>query len=214
MKLEIIEIREVQPYGFTKIHYGAGKCSLKIGNVFDLKGLMIYFSPLQKRIFLRSFSGNTFIDRHLEASLKEAVLKFCNGKNAAELPSFLNGEGKKFPDGPAFVPEGWEDNPLTLRVDYVELSNIQGDYSRENLVTARVCIGDYIKFFGVPIYDPIKKVYIEQSVIKNEAISGVINKLIKSRQTRHAIDSLHDIDKWYSAEHYVCFEDIASSIKV
>jgi hypothetical protein len=187
MLLEIINIEKVQLFDFKKIYYGTCSCSLRIGEILELIRLIIFFSPIKQKFFLKSFPSNTFIDRQLDMILQEGVLEFCN-KEVAELSSFCNNDTDKFSDSPLFTPKGLE-RPLMLCVDSIELDHImKSDYDKF-LITAKISIGKYFVFYGVPIYDQCRNIYLEPKIINNQPITEALNKLIRTDRVKKRIDS-------------------------
>jgi len=206
MQLEIIRIEKVQLYDFKRTHYGAGTCSMKLGDVLDFKNLIIFNSHIEKRIFLRSFPENVFINRQLQTFLNCAVLEFCNGERTEELFSFLDNEGGKFPDSALFTPGNWGGNPLLLYIKHIELRDIQCEHGREHPVTARIGLDDYMAFFRVPIYDPLKGEYIEPMFINNKNIIDAVNRMIRSAGTKKEIETVCEVGHHISSD-YVCSEE-------
>lgn len=200
--MEVIEVRNVQFYGFKRIDYQAGEFSLKIGDIFDLKGIKISFSPIQKKIFLRSFPNGVSLNRFSEIWLREVISQFC-AKEAVNLSSFLDqiGQSEDFLNPPPFIPEGWEEDPLAIYIDYIELRNIQCEHGKENLIRATIVIGDHVTFSSVPIYDPTKESYLEPKLVNNETVTDCINRLIKSEKAKREIQMVCAVGQHISTDY-------------
>ncbi|MFA5169663.1 MAG: hypothetical protein WC386_01655 [Candidatus Paceibacterota bacterium] len=204
-------IEVVHLYGFKRTHYQAGECSLRIGDVLDLRSMGIHYSPIQKKIFPITFPGICF-GLDMEIWLREILREFFDGPIMAELSSFLDktGTGEEFPDPPPFVPESWKNDPLAFSVDYITMQNIQCGYETGRPVTATINIGGYVTFSNVPIYDPIMERYIEPKLINSQCVTDAINRLIKSKRTKKEIETVCAVGHHISTDYMVC-EDLSSS---
>lgn len=202
--MDTIEVREVHCHGFKRTGYQAGEFSLKIGDIFNWEKLQIHFSPLRKKILLRSFPENVFIDHLVGTVLREAIEQFCNKKEFFNnLFSFLDqiGESEDFPDPSPFIPEGWDKHPFPISIDYVELRNIQcGCIGKKQLATATIAVGRHFTFFSVPIYDPVG-LYIEPKLVNNKAVNDCIDRMIRSEVAKREIELVCTIGHHISTDY-------------
>jgi len=198
--MEIIEVEGVQLYDFKRTHYGAGTCSIRIGDILDFKDIVIFNSHFQKKIFMRSFPENIIFNSRVEAILNHAVSDFLNGERKEELFTFLDEEGLNFPDSSFFVPGTY---PLAMYIQYIELGYLRCENENQP-ITARIRLDDCMTFY-VPIYDPQKGEYIELTFIKNQNIIDVVNRMIRSAEARKEIDGLCGVGRNMSS--YICFEE-------
>jgi hypothetical protein len=199
MKTEIITIDKVLLYNFTRFYYGAGSCSVRLGDVFNLRDVKIYNTHIvPKKTLLRALPGDIYVSPEICEFVHQAVSKFINqGEGWEKLFVFLD-------DGTGTLPDSdWLSlDPLNIHIDRVAISEVQCS-DRNSPITAQIRLGDCMVFSRVPIYDPVEGEHMELTFINNRNIIDAVNRLIRSDKTSREIKMVREIGHQISSD-FLC----------
>lgn len=182
-----IKVNGIQFHQISRIHYGAARMSVRLGNAFDLSGAEIFKSSsinglsMKKPTFHRT-SLNALLDDYI----RDILIKYFSVRQ--EMIDFLDksNPGERLRPSPFFKPEEWNGGSLILNINHVKITNIQCE-RKSFPVTASIYFGNYFMFSKVPIYDAIREEYLKIEFIKSLEANRVMDFILEDDQVKREI---------------------------